>query len=392
MAEALYGPAGYYTLRPRLGGAGRDYYTAPELHPAFGALLGRQLAEVWQALDRPNPFQIVEHGPGTGSLCRDLLSSAEHDAPAFAATLHYHLLEASPTLRDAQRETLANAGLVDARVTWDTPTTVTGCILANELLDALPVHLVTVQDGRLLERYVTLQQDRPTFVDGPASTPALERYFADLGLLPGEGCVAEVNLQAITWAHSAAATLARGALIVLDYGYDAAELYAPKRRHGTLLCYRDHTLSSDPFARVGEQDITAHVDFTTLTRAGERAGLQTLGRIDQAAFLRNLGLRDYLRQLERAPIAATEHDANRRALAELARPDGLGAIQVLIQARALDHIHPSGLVGRPDAANTPWLPLLHPTQMRLPGPLEAEGFADLEAQWRDFWTGHDSDD
>lgn len=450
MEEALYGPDGYYARRPRLGGAGGDYFTAPELHPAFGALLGRQVAEVWDALGRRARFDLVEHGPGSGALCRDLLIWARHEAPDLAHAVRYVLVERSDLLRAAQRATLAAHGLLDARITWEEPdllppTHLTpppaeanltprpaslagrgrtggdteppplreglgdrfasedpgaryGCVLANELLDAFPVHLVTVREGRLLERYVTLQGVRPAFVEDVPSTPALARYFADLGLLPGEGCQAEVNLAAVAWAERTAAGLGRGALLLLDYGYPARELYAPHRRHGTLLCYRGHALSSDPLVRVGEQDITSHVDFTSLARAGERAGLTTLGMVNQESFLTNLGLRDYLRLLERASLPAVEHDANRRALVELARPEGLGAVRVLLQARGLPNLRPSGLGGaaRPtfahDAANAARLPLLHPHQMRLPGPLEVEGFADLEAQWRDFWTGREDED
>jgi SAM-dependent MidA family methyltransferase len=432
MEAALYGPGGYYAERPALGGPGRDYFTAPELHPAFGALLGRQVAEVWVALGRPSRFDLVEHGPGSGALCRDLLTWAEHEAPGFAAAIRYLLVERSAPLRAAQRATLEGAGLLDARVSWEDSNlpplpegrgvhpppfreggrggrlesggraaTFAGVILANELLDAFPVHLVTVREGRLLERYVAPDRDdeRLTFVEGEPSTPALARYFADLGLLPGEGCEAEVNLAAVAWAERAAADLARGALLILDYGYPADRLYAPQRRHGTLLCYRGHTLGSDPLVRVGEQDITTHVDFTSVARAGERMGLATLGPVDQATFLTNLGLRGYLRLLERAGLTAREHDANRRALLELVNRDGLGAVRVLIQTRDLPGFRPSGLVNLPPRPPPPfreggrggrfWLPLLRGDQMRLPGPLEAEGFGDIEAQWRDFWTGQE---
>lgn len=413
MAAALYGPGGYYADRPALGGAGADFFTSPELHSAFGALVGRQVAEVWQAFGRPARFDLVEHGPGSGALCRDLLAWAEHEAPPFAEAVRYVLVETSAPPRATQRATLASAGLLDARVAWADPAAdplvrggtrgggsrsdgpVIGCILANELLDALPVHLVTVRAGRLQERYVALDRDGAglTFVDGEPSTPALAAYFDDLGLLPAEGAQAEVNLAAVAWTERAATTLGRGLLLVLDYGYPAPELYAARRRHGTLLCYRGHTLGSDPLTHVGEQDLTSHVDFTAVARAGERAGLTTLGLADQATFLTNLGLRDYLRRLERAPIRASEHDGNRRALLELIRPDGLGAVKALLQTRGLPDFRPSGVFGQdagPDSwrreGAPEWLPLLRADQMRLPGPLELEGFGDLEAQWREFWT------
>jgi SAM-dependent MidA family methyltransferase len=403
MAEALHGPEGYYTRRPRLGGADADFFTAPELHPAFGALLGELAARVWFALGRPDRFDLVEHGPGTGALCRDLLDWARHAAQDFGQSVQYHLVETSQPLRGCQRATLEEAGLLDGRVTWDAPPagrSLHGLVIANELVDALPVHLVTVRDGRLLERYVVVEDDELGWLDDAASTPALGEYFERLGIYPAEGCLAEVNLEGVAWIERTAATLARGALLLLDYGYPASELYSPERRHGTLLTYRAHTLGSDPLRLVGAQDITAHVDFTSLARAGERGGLETAGLISQAALLRRLGLDQYLQQLDRSSVAAREHDANRRALQALVEPTGLGRVQALLQTRGLSHFDPFAApspgerVHLPDRASAAmpgalWLPLLRPGQMRLPGPLEAEGFLDLDKLWRELLDGPD---
>jgi SAM-dependent MidA family methyltransferase len=429
MAEALHGPDGYYTRRPRLGGADADFFTAPELHPAFGALLGRLAARVWDALGRPAAFDVVEHGPGTGALARDLLDWAAHESPDFALAVRYRLVETSEPLRSLQRETLVAAGLLDDRVTWGEgppsspfplrwggehasrlplPTAVgrdvgaadgraaqrpgggafSGLVLANELVDALPVHLVTMRDGALQERYVVLDGDHLGWQDDLPSTEALLAYFDRLGVWPGEGCIAEVNLAGVAWLEQTATSFERGALLLLDYGYPASELYSPDRRHGTLLTYRGHTLGSDPLRHVGAQDITAHVDFTSLARAGERGGLETVGLISQAALLRRLGLDDYLRQLDRSALAAGDHDANRRALLALVEPAGLGRVQALLQTRELPDFDPfvGGASGR-WTADPSWLPLLRPGQMRLPGPLEAEGFVDLEGQWRELFDG-----
>jgi SAM-dependent MidA family methyltransferase len=400
MAEALYGPDGYYTRRPRLGGDSADFFTSPELHPAFGALLGRLAARVWAALGQPDSFDLVEYGPGTGVLCRDLLIWADHAAPAFATSIRYRLIETSPVLQAAQRDNLVAAGLLaDDRVSWGAGEgNHAGLILANELVDALPVHLVVMKDGILHERYVVRAGDGLGWLDDAPSTPALAAYFGRLGVWPGDGCIAEVNLHAVTWMEQAAATLDRGALLLLDYGYPAPELYAPERRHGTLLTYRGHALGSDPLRHVGEQDITAHVDFTSLARAGERAGLETVGLIGQAALLRRLGLNAYLRQLDGAALPAAEHEANRRALLALIEPSGLGNVQGLLQTGGLSGFDPfvppeesSAGSAAPDAGGS-WLPVLHPGQMRLPGPLEAEGFIDLEAQWQELFSGSDGPD
>jgi SAM-dependent MidA family methyltransferase len=437
MAEALYGPKGYYTLRPRLGGASADYFTAPELHPAFGALLGRLAARVWSALGRPARFDVVEYGPGTGVLCRDLLEWANHEASDFGRALQYRLVETSEALRSVQRRTLFDAGLMDERVTWEEDLTpdpspmrrgenqrsrspssggrkacaptaadpvgaqalrppivrsVSGLILANELVDALPVHLVAMRDGVLRERYVVLDGDRLAWREDVPSTPALPKYFEPLGVRPGDDCLAEVNLEGVDWMERTASTVNRGAMLVLDYGYSGPELYRPDRRLGTLLTYRGHTLGSDPLRHVGAQDITAHVDFTSLARAGERGGLETVGLISQAALLRRLGIDGYLRQLDRSSLAASDHDANRRALLALIDPTGLGRIQALLQTRALPGFDPfaDGSLETTDEAPPPddgWLPRLSPGQMRLPGPLEAEGFIDLEGQWRELVEG-----
>jgi SAM-dependent MidA family methyltransferase len=430
MAEALYGPDGYYERRPRLGGPDADFFTSPELHPVFGALLGIFAARVWSALGRPSRFEIVEYGPGTGALCRDLLTWADHDAASFGRAIQYRLVEASDALRAVQRATLSSAGLLSGRVSWaEAPSSnhaksapkgflearlrpprppppfegegesggAVGLILANELVDALPVHVVALRDGRLVERYVVLDGDSLGWQEDTPSTPALPAYFDRLGLWPGEGCQAEVNLAGVAWTERAASGLDRGALLVLDYGYPAADLYGPDRRHGTLLTYRGHTLGSDPLRHVGAQDITAHVDFTSLARAGERGGLDTVGLISQAALLRRLGIEAYLQRLDRSSVRATEHDANRRALLALVEPTGLGRIQALLQTRGLPSFDPfaftddarSGAQAGGTAAGDAWLPVLRAGQMRLPGPLEAEGFLDLDSQWQELLGGVD---
>jgi SAM-dependent MidA family methyltransferase len=267
-------------------------------------------------------------------------------------------------------------------------------VLANELVDALPVHIVAMRDGTLRERYVVLDDDdRLAWQEDTPSTPELAAYFQRLGVWPGDECIGEVNLGGVAWAEQTAATLERGALLLLDYGYPAPELYAQTRRHGTLLTYREHTLGSDPLVYVGGQDITAHVDFTSLARAGERGGLETIGLISQAALLGRLGIGRYLRQLERSALSAVAYDANRRALQALVEADGLGNVQALLQTRGMPGYDPFALAGGPadPDADPDWLPLLHEHQMRLPGPLEAEGFFDLEAQWRELLSSTDAD-
>ena len=341
MAMALYHPGlGYYTgEREKIGRAG-DYLTSPEVSPLFGAMLGRQLREMWGHTGHPAAFEVVEAGAGTGVLARDILSWARRTAPDFAAATTYTIVEVSPRLAERQRERLAAEGLAErARWLGDLPTSVTGVIFSNELLDALPVHRVAVRDGTLREVYVTW--------DGAAFTeelrdpsPEVSGYFERLVLLPGEGCYAEANPAAAEWARHAASAIDWGFLLTLDYGYEAEELYAPWRTDGTLLCFHRHTPGTDPYARLGRQDITSHVDFTSVRRAAEAAGLTTIGMVSQSMFLANLGISEALG----SPGAEIEeHFARRRAVMELLDPGGLGRIKVLVQAKNVGDVTLTGL-------------------------------------------------
>ncbi|MBI4491582.1 MAG: SAM-dependent methyltransferase [Chloroflexi bacterium] len=408
MELALYAPeVGYYASQAVLGAQG-DYVTSPELHPAFGALLGRQVEDCWRALDRPAPFYVREVGAGSGALCRDLLAWTRVAAPDLEEALTYELVERSPALRARQADTLAHAGLASARVEWlgpglevggwrlnptsnlQPPTrSLVGCVLSNELLDSFPVHLVTMRQGGLRELYVARAGDGFALVEDAPSTPALEAYFARLGLRPGEGCRAEVNLAAMDWMAAVAGWLERGLVLTLDYGHLAPELYSPRRRLGTLLCYYRHTLSSDPLRRIGHQDLTSHVDFTTLAETGERHGLRTLGLIGQARLLTQLGLPAWGERLGQLP--SLEREANQRALRELVDPDGLGRVGALFQQRGLDDYVPLGL--RPDAPppDPSCLPMLAPDALRLPSPAELDSLADFEPMWRAFVSGDETE-
>jgi SAM-dependent MidA family methyltransferase len=332
MELALYHPTlGYYTSRRDIIGRAADYVTSPELSPLFGAMLGRQLREMWERLDRPDRFDAVEAGPGTGVLARDLLAWASRTAPDFATALRCTLIETSPVLSERQQTTLAAEGL-DAEWRDDLPPAVSGCIFSNELLDAMPVHRVAVEDGALREVYVT--RDGDGFGEELRDPhPDVVAYFEALGLLPGDGCRAEVNIEAPRWIADAAGALDRGYVLTFDYGYAAADLYAGWRADGTLLCFYRHNPSADPYARIGRQDITSHVDFTTIRRSGEDAGLQTLGLTTQTEFLSALGIGEALQPPTGDRPNMEEYFARRRAVTNLIDPGGLGRIKVLVQAK-----------------------------------------------------------
>jgi SAM-dependent MidA family methyltransferase len=334
MHAALYHPRfGYYQTSAGAMTRGGDYVTSPEVHPVFGALVAKQLREMWEIMSRPERFDVVEMGGGTGALARDILRSEAAREPSFASALHYRIVEASPTLARAQRSTLAAGGVADDMVQWlpELPPAMTGCVLSNELVDAFPVHRVVREGNALREVYATVRDGRFADQLGPLSDEALRRYFDDLGLLPGEGCFAEVNLDAVAWMRDVGRSLERGYVLTLDYGYEAPELYAPWRRDGTLLCFYRQSASSDPYQRIGKQDMTASVDFTTLERAGEASGLRTIALTDQASFLLRLGLAQGVSDVAQVPGQMEEYFARRKVVMDLIDPARLGRVKVLLQ-------------------------------------------------------------
>jgi SAM-dependent MidA family methyltransferase len=338
MAAVLYHPKhGYYSTSAGAMSRGGDYVTSPEVHAIFGTLVAKQLFELWEAMSRPTRFDIVEQGAGTGLLARDILRRAQRE-PEFAAAVRYRIIEISPALTRAQHDTLAELELPDGAIDWidALPAGITGCVLSNELVDAFPVHRVVRHGGELREVYVTWRDGR--FADDlrPPSDGALRAYFDDLGLTPGEGCYAEVNLDAPRWITEVARSLDHGYALTFDYGYEAPQLYAPWRRDGTLLCFYRQSAGSDPYQRIGKQDITASVDFTTLRLAGERAGLRTIGMTDQADFLVRLGIGEGVAAAAQQSAAQMEeYFARRRVVMDLIDPAKLGRVKVLLQGKGV---------------------------------------------------------
>jgi SAM-dependent MidA family methyltransferase len=345
MELALYdSEEGYYFRRAPIGTRG-DYLTSPELHPLFGALLKRQFQQMWELLDRPAEFTVIEMGAGTASFARGLLSAGGDQA--FDEALRYVIVEHAPMSRELQRRKL---GSLASTVTWlpaldalDGP--VTGCLFSNELPDSFPVHRVTVEHGSLRELFVGM--DGESFVDvaGGPSTPALARYFADAGVMPAEGCDAEVNLASLEWMRSVGRALQRGFVLTLDYGYPARLLYAPWRRRGTLLSFHRHTAGDDPYVHVGEQDLTTHVDFSSLARVGAEVGLSPLGFTSQQRFLAALGIQEALAGGPAAFAVLEEYLARRRAVEQLLNPEGLGRIRVLAQGKGVRDVELTGFIG-----------------------------------------------
>lgn len=336
MAIALHDPErGYYAAAsPRPGRSG-DFLTAPEAHPIFGATLGRAAATAWRTLGAPDPFTVVEAGAGSGALALGLLDGIRRDAPDCYVALRYEPDEAAAPRLAELRARLAAAGHGE-RLVGPSATPITGLVLANELLDALPVHRVTVEDGRLRELLVDWHEAAGTFVDRPAepTTPALAARLVAEGVVLAEGQRAELCLALDDWVAAAAARLARGYLVAIDYGHPSTDLYGASRREGTLRTYLHHQVAADPYRAIGRQDLTAHVDLTALVRAAEAAGLRHLGTTTQAAFLAGSGIGELLAAAGADPGttlgAALEL---RSALARLLDPGATGGFAVVAFGR-----------------------------------------------------------
>lgn len=304
MAQALYAPGlGYYAAgNVKLADAdgdvrapAGDFVTAPQLTPLFARTLARQAAQV---LRQTQTDAVLEFGAGTGALAEGVLR--ELDAMGLDQT-RYLILEVSADLRARQAERLAAFG---DRVQWldALPHAYAGCVLANEVLDAMPVSIFRWSDaGEVLERGVTVDASQAfVWEDRPAPPELAAAVAARMPALPGY--VSEINLQGEAWIAAMGGWLERGAALLVDYGFPRSEYYHPQRAGGTLMCHLRHHAHGDPFTAPGLQDITAHVDFTAMADAALQASLQVLGYTSQARFLMNAGLMELLAQLDPSDV------------------------------------------------------------------------------------------
>ena len=343
MELALYHPTrGYYLAPQRRPGRGGDFLTAPETHPFFGVTLARQIAECWERLGRPVPFTVREDGAGIGGLAYDVIAGLSTDAPVVADALRYRLVEPNPYRREQAALAMSEVGLAD-RVTIEAPPPpgrdpdpIVGVALANEVADALPVHRLVRRGGLWRERYVVwigtgFGEEE---ADPSPETRGVTDALAAEGIVFADGDAVDVSPAAGDWFAGVGRGLARGYAIVIDYGYPAVELYRAHRLRGTVRAHFRHTVTEDPYQRIGAQDLTAHVDFTALRRAGEAVGLAFAGFTTQGAFLAALGLGDLLVALQADPATtASEYYATQAAVLRLIDPGGMGRFGILIMAR-----------------------------------------------------------
>jgi len=324
MDLALYHPEhGYYATASRRSGRAGDFFTSVDVGPLFGALLASQITQMGSVLRERGAagFHFVEAGAGDGRLARDVLDAIAIDSPELYRGLRVTLVERSAAARAQHQEVLGPHGRAPAVESASAlPRSVTGVILANELLDALPVHVVVMTPAGLHE--VRVGESNGTLVEVllPLAGQEIERYLVSVGVTLPVGVRAEIGLAAVQWVEEAARSLVRGFLLLIDYGHEAAELYSEAHADGTLMAYRAHAADRVNWLdAAGSCDLTAHVNLTAVRRAAACAGLVPLGLVDQTSFLVALGLTEHL-DAERSLSSVRR----RLAARTLIDPAGLG--------------------------------------------------------------------
>ena len=347
MRECLYHPVhGYYSQPEARKFA--DYYTSVDVNPIFARLLARQFAEMWERLERPAEFVLVEAAASTGRFAQQMLEFAQGKLPEFYGAVRYVAVERSPTRCEQMKGRLAR--YVEegrCRVELEIPAKIgAGCVFSNELVDALPVHRVVQGNSGMQEVFVT--HDGKAFLETYAalSTCAITEYFAAQQISFLEGQQAEAGLEACDWIMEVGRRLERGFVLTIDYGHEASELFDAHHMAGTVLAYGKHRASEGFYAAPGRQDLTAHVNFTALRMWGERSGLKTLGAVSQTAFLLALGQGNDFADLYEEGMGEAGRVKARLQLKTLIFPEGMGErFQVMIQEKNVGECRLTGLGG-----------------------------------------------
>ncbi len=332
---------GYYASDANRISKNGDFLTSPHMANDFGEMLAIQLYQLWTILGSPQVFNLVEMGAGQGLLAIQILAYLQREYSDFFRSIDYLIIETSPAMIELQQLRLKSLPVRWCKWSELEDNSINGCFLSNELIDAFPVHQVVVRDGRLQEVYVTIDENRQLIetIDN-LSTDRLNDYWQlnNINLFTARypnDYRTEVNLAALDWLETVDRKLHRGYILSIDYGYTADRYYNPIRAQGTLQCYYQHAHHNDPYINIGNQDLTAHVDFTALQQHGELLGLQTVGFTQQGIFLMTLGLSDRI-----ATISAGNSDVRslltrRQNLHQLIDPMGLGKFGVLMQSKGL---------------------------------------------------------
>lgn len=333
MEMALYYPElGYYNSKKNKIGGDGDFYTSANLSSAFGAMIGRQIEEMWHILGK-SPFKIVEYGAGTGLLCHDILDYLKDNTELYNH-LTYCIIEKSAGMLEIEKKHLHK------KTSWynsiqEIPE-INGCVLSNELVDNFAVHQVILQD-RLMEIFVDYENGFKEILR-PANAELIN-YFETLNIKLVKGFRTEINLEALIWIEEIAHFLNKGYVITIDYGSISPKLYDDHRRSGTLLCFHEHQINDNPYQYIGEQDITTHTNFSALQHWGSKYGLQYCGLVNQASFLMALGIKEYQKKasIDKQPdlqLAMQEAMTNYKLLIDLGT-----RFKVLIQRKGVQN-HP----------------------------------------------------
>ncbi|MHB8919264.1 MAG: class I SAM-dependent methyltransferase [Desulfocucumaceae bacterium] len=347
MDLALYHPTeGYYMRDAGVIGAAGDFYTSTDVSPLFGKALASQMEEMWRLSGRPDPWTLLELGAGKGLLARDIMTHTAVEYHDFHRALGYRIIEKSPAMVFRQKESLSGVIPPGGGIDWleDLENLgqeqVRGCFFSNELLDAFPVHRVFKDRGRFREIYVAYKEGGLREVPGDLSEKEIRDYVKQLPRDLEDGQAIEINLAMRGWLKKAARALEKGFILTIDYGDTARGLHSPGRPGGTIRSYRKHRLAESLYECPGDQDITAHVNFSDLSRWGEEAGLQPAGYTSQTYFLMNLGIMDYLKSPAEEGF---DPGLMKETLAvkKLIMPEGMGTVfKVSAQCK--------GFAGRPE--------------------------------------------
>ena len=337
MDLALYDPeGGYYRgSEPRPGRSG-DFLTAPEAHPIFGWAVARVLDETWRRSGQPERFALREYGAGDGTLALAILDGLRRDGSGLLEAVAYDPIEVEPRRVDAIEARLTAAGFAaDLVFSGSRDAAIVGAVIANEVLDALPVHRVRRRGDTLVELAVDVDDGRFAEVEVEPTTPALAARLAAESIELADGQTAEICLALDGWVADAAAGLGRGLLLLIDYGAPAVDLYDPvRRRDGTLRAYVRHQVHDDPYRHIGRQDLTAHVDVTAVERAAAAAGLAHIATTTQAEFLVGAGTDELLRAIQTDPATSLEEYLTvRSALMRFLDPAAMGGFRVMAFGR-----------------------------------------------------------
>lgn len=336
MGMSLFQPGlGYYVSGSQKFGASGDFVTAPEISSLFSWCLARQCKQVLDLLPASESKSILEFGAGTGVMAADILLEMGRLGKL---PDRYYILEVSAELRQRQQETIRKkSGELFDRVCWieKLPDSgFTGVVLANEVLDAMPVHRF-YKDGRNLgEYYVALQDDRFIWQAGEFSSDTVREKVSKLEKDLPESYTSEINLAASSWVSSVAECMKQGVILIIDYGFPREEYYHPQRIQGTLMCHYRHRSHDDPFLYPGLQDITAHVDFSAVADAADAAGLHIIAYNNQAFFLLGNQVEQYL---ENTDTSKPEYMKLSQQLKTLTMPGEMGELfKVMALGKSFD--------------------------------------------------------